>query len=106
MAIGAYKSGQVFILKSKSVVTLTPKITTDIKIMTEDIKTVNLTYCLSYKYRSKLWDSKATLNFAINISLDYRFGLGTGTYLTKSIDLPAEKQICQNEVFTPSLVSL
>ncbi|XP_023030093.2 integrin alpha-PS4 isoform X1 [Leptinotarsa decemlineata] len=72
LAIGAFKTGNVFILRTKSVVdykmSLHSNVTT-LKI--NDANNMKVKYCVYYSQRSKVKDLK-TIDFNLTIALDYR----------------------------------
>ncbi|CAG9765629.1 unnamed protein product [Ceutorhynchus assimilis] len=71
IAIGAYKSDQVFIVRSYGILDYVSTITPSVDVILENTTEFTLQICLTYTKRSDLVDVPWMI-FSININLDYR----------------------------------
>ncbi|CAH1169796.1 unnamed protein product [Phaedon cochleariae] len=103
IAVGAYISGQVFVLNSKSVITFAMSLRPNVSSITD--KSMSVRYCISYQQRSKTNNLKSVI-FQLALQLDYR-AVGVRDY-KENITVFLENEMCKSlDVFIqPNVVDI
>uniref|UniRef100_A0A6P7FKE6 Integrin alpha-4-like n=1 Tax=Diabrotica virgifera virgifera TaxID=50390 RepID=A0A6P7FKE6_DIAVI len=102
LAIGAYKSGQVFIIKSKPVIDFNT--TLDLYLIPlsvlenhQNLQRGSLKYCVKFTPRSKEIKESQSLEFIFDVIQDYR--VETNTIFPQNITVLPRKEVCQYFTF-------
>ncbi|CAH0552015.1 unnamed protein product [Brassicogethes aeneus] len=86
-AIGAFKSGEVFVIRSKSAIDLKASLDVDITTIHEQTKSLTATYCFMYSQRTARAPVK-NISLVATLSVDYR--AGTNTSFQRYILIPTQ----------------
>ncbi|XP_072386444.1 integrin alpha-PS5-like [Diabrotica undecimpunctata] len=93
LAIGAYKSGHVFVIPTKSVIDFHTSLESNMTAITSNDKVVTLSYCINFKPRSKESNIQS-LDFIFKLTMDYRVK-GSKLY-TENVTVFLEKTLCKS----------
>lgn len=94
MAIGAYRSGRVFILKTRPIIDFLTTLKSNVSSISNSTY-VSITYCVKYTPRANTTKLPlADVQFQVKLRLDYRV-MGIGNY-AENITISPSTNICRN----------
>ncbi|XP_050507393.1 integrin alpha-V [Diabrotica virgifera virgifera] len=92
LAVGAYKSGHVFVIPTKSVIDFRTALESNMTSITSNDNILNLRYCIDFKARSEESNIES-VDFMFELTMDYRVK-GSKLY-TENVTVFREKTLCK-----------